>query len=117
MRQTIRLTESELRQLIVNEVKSALNEGLFDIFKKKEEPSTTNIVKPEKPYHIYTVQELEWLYKNQTNLSPIQHKVLSAALWVRARQANYHGFAKKWPNIMVKDGNVYYWKNGELTRI
>lgn len=113
MRQTIRLTESELKQIIANEVKSALNEGLFDIFKKKEKPSTRNTVKLEKPYHIFTVQELDWLYHNQKNLSPIQHKVLSAALWVRARQTN----AKKWPNIIVKDGNVYYLKNGELTRI
>ena len=117
MRQTIRLTESELRQIIANEVKSALNEGLFDIFKKKEKPSKVNNGEPEKPYHVFTVQELDWLYHNQKNLSPIQHKVLSAALWVRARQANYQGFSKQWPNIMVKDGNVYYWKNGELTRI
>ena len=39
-------------------------------------------------------------------------------MWVRAMQANYHGYAEKWPNIAVKNGSVYYYgKDGQLKKI
>ena len=117
MRQTIRLTENELGQIIYNEIKHVLNESLFDVFKKKNQPNEKNIEQPEEQNHTYSVKELQWLYDNQKNLTPMEHKVLNAALWVRAMEANYHGYSEKWPNIMLKNGDVFYWKDGNLTKI
>ena len=56
-------------------------------------------------------------YDNQGELSPIEQKVLNAGMWVRARRANYHGYAKEWPNIAVRNGEIFYFDNGELKKI
>lgn len=117
MKQTIKLTESELKNIIISEVKKVLNEGLFDIFKKKNGPIEPSDETNEEQNHIYSVKEMQWLYDNQQNLTPLQQKVLNAGMWVRARQANYHGYAEKWPNIRVKDGEIFYWDKGQLRKV
>lgn len=102
MKQTIRLTESKLRNIIFNEVKKVLNEG----FENYDEQN-----------HDYSVNELQWLYDNQSDLTPFQQKVLNAAMWLRARQANYNGYAKNWSNIKAENGQIFYWQNGDLKKI
>lgn len=93
-----------------------LNEGIFDMFKKKRnEPMEQN--NEQEQNHVYSVKELQSLCDNQLNITPFERKVLNAALWVRARQANYHGYAKQWSNIMAKDGELYYWDKGKLKRV
>ena len=63
------------------------------------------------------LHRMQWLYDNQDKLSPIQQKVLNAGMWVRARQANYHGYAKRWSNIILKNGETYYYEsNGEIRK-
>lgn len=48
----------------------------------------------------------------------MQRKVLSAGCWMRARKTNYQGYDKRWPNISVKDGVVYYYDmDGKLRRV
>ena len=67
--------------------------------------------------HIFSEKEMQWLYDNQDKLSPIQQKVLNAGMWVRARQANYHGYAKRWSNIILKNGETYYYEsNGKIRK-
>lgn len=93
-----------------------LSEGIFDMFKKKRnEPTEQN--NEQEQNHVYSVKELQSLYDNQLNITPFEWKVLNAALWVRARQANYHGYAKQWSNIMAKDGELFYWDKGQLKGI
>ena len=97
-KQIIRLTESDLYNIINESVRRIL----------KEEDSQD---------HIFSEKEMQWLYDNQDKLSPIQQKVLNAGMWVRARQANYHGYAKRWPNIILKNGETYYYENnGEIRK-
>lgn len=94
----IRLTESDLHNVVKEAVKSILKEH-------------------ESQDHIFSEKEMQWLYVNQDKLSPIQQKVLNAGMWVRARQANYHGYAKRWSNIILKNGETYYYEsNGELRK-
>jgi hypothetical protein len=39
-------------------------------------------------------------------------------MWVRAMQANYHGYAKNWPNIILKDGETFYYaKDGRVRKV
>jgi hypothetical protein len=97
-KQIIRLTESDLYNIINESVRRIL----------KEEDSQD---------HIFSAKEMQWLYDNQDKLSPIQQKVLNAGMWVRARQANYHGYAKRWSNIILKNGETYYYENnGEIRK-
>jgi hypothetical protein len=61
---------------------------------------------------------MQWLYDNQDDLSPIERKVLRAGMWVRAMKANYHGYAKDWPNIILKDGETFYYaKDGRVRKV
>lgn len=95
----IRLTESDLHNIVKESVNRILKEN------------------GEAQNHIYSEKEMQWLYDNQDRLTPIQQKVLKAGMWVRARQANYHGYAKRWPNIVLKNGETYYYENnGELRK-
>ena len=97
-KQIIRLTESDLHKIVKEVVDNMLNDETQD--------------------HIYSEKEMKWLYDNQDGLSPIEEKVLNAGTWVRARKANYHGYDKKWPNIVIKNGEMFYYENnGELKRI
>ena len=94
----IRLTENDLHRMVMEAVKNILKEH-------------------ESQDHIFSEKEMQWLYDNQDKLSPIQQKVLNAGMWVRARQANYHGYAKRWPNIILKNGETYYYEsNGEIRK-
>ena len=94
----VRLTESDLHQIVKESVKRVLKEH-------------------ESQDHMFSEKEMQWLYNNQDKLTPIQQKVLKAGMWVRARQANYHGYAKRWPNIVLKNGETYYYEsNGELRK-
>ena len=94
----IRLTENDLHRMVMEAVKNILKEH-------------------ESQDHIFSEKEMQWLYDNQDKLSPIQQKVLNAGMWVRARQANYHGYAKRWSNIILKNGETYYYeRNGELRK-
>ena len=93
----IRLTESDLHRIVMETVDKILNDEAQD--------------------HTYSEKEMKWLYDNQGELSPIEQKVLNAGMWVRARRANYHGYAKEWPNIAVRNGEVFYFDNGELKKI
>ena len=57
------------------------------------------------------------MYDNQDKLDKTQIMVLNAAMWVRARRANYYGLAKEWPNIILRDGKTYYYeKYGQLRK-
>lgn len=95
----IRLTENDLHQIVREAVDAILNDS-------------------DAKNHIYSEKEMQWLYDNQGNLTPIQQKVLNGGMWVRAMQANYHGYAEKWPNIAVKNGSVYYYgKDGQLKKV
>ena len=94
----IRLTESDLHRIVKESVKNILKEH-------------------ESQDHIFSEKEMQWLYDNQDKLSPIQQKVLKAGMWVRARQANYHGYAKRWSNIVLKNGEVFYYENGKMEKI
>lgn len=94
----IRLTENDLHRMVMEAVKNILKEH-------------------DSQDHIFSEKEMQWLYDNQDKLSPIQQKVLNAGMWVRARQANYHGYAKRWSNIILKNGETYYYENnGELRK-
>ena len=94
----IRLTENDLHRMVMEAVKNIL---------KEHEPQD----------HIFSEKEMQWLYDNQDKLSPMQQKVLNAGMWVRARQANYHGYAKRWSNIILKNGETYYYEsNGEIRK-
>lgn len=94
---TIRLTESDLHRIVMEAVDKILNDEAQD--------------------HTYSEKEMKWLYDNQGELSPIEQKVLNAGMWVRARRANYHGYAKEWPNIAVINGEIFYYENGKLEKI
>jgi hypothetical protein len=99
MKKIIRLTESDLHDIVKESVNRILKEN------------------GEGQNHIYSEKEMQWLYDNQDKLSPIQQKVLNAGMWVRARQANYHGYAKRWSNIILKNGETYYYENnGEIRK-
>ena len=120
MGRKIRLTEEDLHRIVKESVDEVLNEGFFDFFKKRGKPNEQNLPNAgqnEMKDHIYSVQELQQLYNKQTKLTPFEWKVLNAAMWVRAMQANYHGYAKKWPNVYAKGGNIYYWDNGDLKKV
>ena len=102
----IRLTESDLHRIVKESVRKILvNEGWLG--KKRE---TSNPLVNEEPQdHIYSEKEMQELYDNQDKLSEIERKVLNAGMWWRAMQANYHGYAKNWPNIILKDGETFYY--------
>lgn len=94
----IRLTESDIHNVVKEVVMNILREH------KSQD-------------HIFSEKEMQWLYDNQDKLNPIQQKVLNAGMWVRARQANYHGYVKRWSNIVLKNGETYYYEsNGELRK-
>lgn len=94
---TIRLTEKILHRIIKESVSRILRES---------------------ENHTYSEKEMQSLYDNQNSLSPLEQKVLNAGMWLRARKANYHGYAKGWPNIKVMDGEIYYFDDaGELRKI
>ena len=100
MRKVIRLTENDIHRIVKESVKKILREE-FD-----------------QENHIYSEKEMKWLYDNQDGLSPLQQKVLNAGMWVRAMQANYHGYAERWPNIKVQNGEIFYYdRNGEMKRV
>jgi len=88
----IRLTESDLHKIVKESVKRILKEDIED--------------------KIYSEKEMQWLYDNQDSLSPIEEKILNIAMWDRARRANYHGYDKRWPNIKVENGKIFYPDNG-----
>ena len=102
-KEVIRLTENDLHIIV--------RETVNKILKESEEGK-------ESQNHIYSEKEMKWLYDNQNALNPLQQKVLKAGMWVRAMQANYHGYAKRWPNIKVENGEIFYYdKNGEMKRV
>lgn len=111
----IRITESDLHRIVKESVhKILVNEGWFG--KKTETPSP--LVDEKSQNHVYSEKEMQELYDNRKNLSPIERKVLDAGMWVRAMQANYHGYAKRWSNIILKDGETFYYdRNGEVRKI
>ena len=114
----IRLTESDLHRIVKESVRKILvNEGLLSgLFGKKKEVSSPQ-VEEEPQDHVYSEKEMQWLYDNQDDLSSIERKVLRAGMWWRAMQANYHGYAKNWPNIILKDGETFYYgRNGEVRK-
>ena len=107
----LNIDESKLRQLITKSVKMALNEGIFDFFRKrKESPREEEPNKQQFPQDndIFSGRDMQYLYDNQNSLTPIEREVLNVGMWERAMRAGYHGYAKDWPNIMIKDGEVYY---------
>lgn len=108
----IRLTESDLHRIVketVDMVMANLNRP------RREEPQPE--VKDEPQDRVYSVNELQWMYDNQDKLDKTQIMVLNAAMWVRARRANYYGLAKEWPNIILRDGKTYYYeKYGQLRK-
>lgn len=111
----IRLTENDLHRIVKESVNTILKEGFFDKFSKSE-PKVE--VEDEPQDHTYSEKEMKWLYDNQGGLDQLQQKVLRAGMWVRAMQANYHGYAERWPNIAVKNGEIFYYgNNGELKRV
>ena len=115
----IRLTENDLHKIVKESVcKILVNEGLLSgLFGKKKEISSPQ-VEEEPQYHVYSEKEMQWLYDNQDDLSPIERKVLKAGMWVRAMKANYHGYAKDWPNIILKDGETFYYaKDGKIRKV
>ena len=94
----VRLTEIDLHNIV--------KEAVLNILKEHESQD-----------HMFSEKEMQWLYDNQDKLTSIQQKVLNAGMWVRARQANYHGYAKRWSNIVLKNGETYYYEsNGELRK-
>lgn len=94
----VRLTESDLHRIIREAVEKVLSDETQD--------------------HTYSERELQQLYDNQNNLTPLEYKVLNGAMWVRARQANYHGYAKRWPNIVVRNGDIFYYESdGKLRKV
>lgn len=112
----VRLTEEDLHKIVKESINNVMAEGFFDIFRKKPSPEPEKKEEPVQD-HVYSAKEMQWLYDNQKDLTPIQQKALKAGMWVRAMKANYHGYAKEWPNIVVKDGEVYYYRDGKLTKI
>ena len=115
----IRLTESDLHKIVKESVcKILVNEGLLSgLFGKKKEISSPQD-EEESQDHVYSEKEMQWLYDNQNDLSPIERKVLRAGMWVRAMKANYHGYAKDWPNIILKDGETFYYaKDGRVRKV
>ena len=113
----IRLTESDLHKIVKESVcKILVNEGLLNgLFGKKKETQNPQ-VEEEPQNHVYSEKEMQWLYDNQDDLSPIEKKVLKAGMWVRAMKANYHGYAKDWSNIILKDGETFYYANDGRAR-
>jgi hypothetical protein len=100
-KQVFKITESDLHRIVDGVVKELLKEHI-----------------DMSDNHTYSEKEMEWLYNNQNNLTPIQQSVLNAGMWVRAMKANYHGYDKRWPNIVVKNNEIFYFgKNGELKKI
>ena len=115
----IRLTESDLHKIVKESVcKILVNEGLLSgLFGKKKETQNPK-VEEEPQNHVYSEKGMQWLYDNQDDLSPIERKVLKAGMWVRAMKANYHGYAKDWPNIILKDGETFYYaKDGRVRKV
>ena len=100
-KQLVKITESDLCRIVESAVKELLSEEIG-----------------VDGDHTYSEKEMQWLYNNQDKLTPMQEKVLNAGMWVRAMKANYHGYDKSWPNIVVKNNEIFYFaKNGELNRI
>ena len=117
--QIIRLTESDLHKIVKESVhKILVNEGLLSGFFSKKKEIQSPHVEEEPQDHVYSVKEMQWLYDNQNDLSPIEREVLKAGMWVRAMKANYHGYAKDWPNIILKDGKTFYrTKDGRIRKV
>lgn len=118
MKKLVRLTESDLHRIVKESVNRVLtNEGVFDSFSKRKENSEIKKENEAPKDHIYSVKELQQMYDNYREINDFQRRVVDAAMWVRARMANYHGYTKEWHNIAVKDGKLYYYDGGELARI
>ena len=101
----IKLNESQLRGIVEKAVAQILNESM--------EPAAY-----DDANHTYSAKEMRWLYDNQEGLSDIQRKVLNAGMWWRAWKANYNGYVEQWPNIVTKDGAVFYYDdNGSLKQL
>ncbi len=112
----IRLTESDLHSIVKESVHRILaNEGwLFG--KKSKKPNELVDKKPQK--HIYSEKEMQDLYDNQDRLSPLEKKVLDGGMWVRAMQANYNGYTKRWPNIILDNGEIFYYnRDGKIRKV
>ena len=100
MKQIIRLTESDIHRMVRQAVRQIMNEAIY----------TQN--------HIFSEKELQWFYDNQYKLDAFQRRVLNAAMWVRAMRANYHGYARRWFNIVSMNGNLYYYdKDGQMRQV
>lgn len=114
----IRLTENDIHRIVCETVNNILEEGFFDKSKKKSEPEVRPEIENEPPQnHIYSVKELQWLYDNQNSINDFERNILSAAMWLRAMKANYHGYTKEWHNIILRDGETYYYdNNGKLRK-
>lgn len=112
------INESRLRGMIREDIKS-----IFSRFSKNK--GVDDQPTPENPQddipkgrHIYAPKELQWLYDNQDGLSKFQQDVLTAAMWVRAMRAGYHGYTKEWHCIAVDNGRLYYFdKNNEMKKV
>lgn len=88
---------------------------IFSFFRKNVVTASTQEATVQN--HTFSVKELESMYNNQRDLAETQRKVLDAAMWVRARRANYHGYAPNWFNVRMEDGVLFYFENGEQKRI
>ena len=88
---------------------------IFNFFRKNVATASTQEATVQN--HTFSVNELESMYNNQRDLTEAQRKVLNAAMWVRARMANYYGYAPNWFNVKIQDGILFYFENGEQKRI
>lgn len=122
MKKTIRITESDLRNLIKESVTNILKEAnwlsrnntqdtqkLVDMLrcphavKMTQDANGNEII--ESAY--YKQQDLQNLYSNQNNLSRFEKIVLKKAMTGRARRANYHGYDKDWGIVWYKNNTFY----------
>lgn len=123
MKQLIRLTESDLHNIIIESVNNIINEkkwfGNKNDNQTKETlsnmllcPRSVKFTNDEDGNELiatayYKSQDLEKLYNNQDNLCRFERIVLNKAMWGRAMRANYHGYDEDWGIVWYKDGAFY----------
>lgn len=122
MKNTIRITESDLRNLIKESVTNILKEANW--LSRKNTQETPKLVDMLRCPHAvkmtqdangneviesayYKPQDLQNLYSNQKGLSRFERIVLKKAMWGRARRTNYHGYDKDWGIVWYKNNTFY----------
>lgn len=133
MKNTIRITESDLRNLIKESVTNILKEANWFSRKKTQDtqvtpklvdmlrcPHAVKMIQDANGNEIiesayYKPQDLQNLYSNQKGLSRFERIVLNKAMGGRACRANYHGYDKDWGIVWYKNNTFYVNdRNGEL---